>query len=277
MLAQVKKRDAEIQEVDMKWNDLDSLEDKFKMLSIVNPLPPMTYWTYTPQNVLVEDENELHHVPYISDALTDINSELIKHLSEKYTLKNPEENVKNLSDELLVKLVDAMMMENNSQEPVPSTSTACIAVSNQVDTPDSIIFHAVSIVFGNETPEKLKDRYWASKNKAIEIAPEKPKNSDDWDAALALQSYHKKFCTRCFTYCCLLHDPEIVEKSGPKLNKRLGPKLEENEEPCGSNCYKIGNQKLENATECGKSIKFDVILNFGIQNKISYILQENLI
>ena len=115
----------------------------------------------------VEDETELHNIPYIGDDVLEKNSTFIDELINNYEGKiHGNENGGAIEDEVFIELVFALVFYweedesskagNSSTNPVASNTTA-------KDVPNIIVFQAIASTFPDQgTAEDLRDRLIAS-------------------------------------------------------------------------------------------------------------------
>lgn len=138
----------------------------------------MYTWAPTEQNILVEDETELHSLPYIGDEYKE--NSFIENLIESYDgrvhgVRHRGECV--LDDRLLIDLVNASLNyqkqldknnNNNKENPsyivkVPPTSNALNEENSDVPNhpfPCWDIFKAISkLNLYERTPEELQEKY----------------------------------------------------------------------------------------------------------------------
>lgn len=147
----------------------------------VKPLPLMYTWAPTEQNILVEDETELHNLPYIGDEHN--GNSFIENLIESYDgrvhgVRRRGDGI--LDDRLLIDLVNTSLKyqkqrdknnnnnkENSSYiEKVPSASNAFNEENSDVSNLDQNpfpcwdIFKAISKLHLNgRTAEELQEKY----------------------------------------------------------------------------------------------------------------------
>lgn len=201
-------------------------------MSNVIPIPNMCAWAPVQQNFMVEDETVLYNIPYMGDEVLDKDSDFIDELIKNYDGKvHGDNDAEFIDDKLFVDLVKAMIPHQSSE---PSTSEAF---------PSQMTFQAVSEMFPSKgTPEELRQNY-IELTKSVD--PSRPPefctpnidgpNAESVSHDQTLHSFHALFCRRCFKYDCFLH--RLSTHPGPNLQKRKGPEVESNGEPCGPDCY----------------------------------------
>lgn len=206
----------------------------------------------------------------MGDEVLDKDSEFIDELIKNYDGKVHGDNDEEfIDDKLFVDLVKAMIPfqskaiadsstpsnsktmttrekdkeTNNKETETLNDSSQTLTDSKDLQFPNQIIFQAISEMFPNKgNPEELRQSY-IELTKSVD--PNRPPeyctpnidgpNAESVSHDQTLHSFHALFCRRCFKYDCFLH--RLSSNCGPNLQKRKGPELEVNEEPCGPNCY----------------------------------------
>lgn len=172
---------------EIKARGCDSVKQSVAVKTIYSArgIPPMFTWAPIQQNFLVEDETELHNIPYMGDEVLDQEGSFIEELLKNYDGKvhgNKDSN--QVEDEIFVELVDTLkeqdlkklLEEKNDSDA--STSGRCITRSSLVRKSEDfdisagrirrncegdnqripyIIFEALSMVFPDKgTPEEIE-------------------------------------------------------------------------------------------------------------------------
>ena len=151
-------------------------------------IPTMYNWAPIQQNYLVEDEAELHNIPYLGDEVIDQENGFIVDLLNNYNGRvHGHKDSDSLEEDLFIELVEALFnlpqvnfrcdnrITYNSQKATQESLKNNVHVSlsplkvnqtngknneNFIQVPPLIIFEAISAVFADKrTPEELKTRY----------------------------------------------------------------------------------------------------------------------
>ncbi|XP_074599175.1 histone-lysine N-methyltransferase E(z) [Brevipalpus obovatus] len=264
-LPQFNQTNMPIKEAKVKGCDSVRQSVSIKTIYSSRAIPPMFTWAPIQQNFLVEDETELHNIPYMGDEVLDQGS-FIEELLKNYDGKvhgNKESNL--VEDEIFVELVKTMKSydlkkiaedksESDSSSSRCTTRSSTIRKSDETDphmekngkTNDSdknkvpfIMFEAISAVYPDKgTPEELETKYitLTTVKEEPEISPlESAPNIDGGNATSTpreqtMHSFHTLFCRRCYKYDCFLHHSYL--RPSPKTTD-----LKPDTEPCGTDCY----------------------------------------
>ncbi|CRK91285.1 CLUMA_CG004963, isoform A [Clunio marinus] len=232
------------------------------VLSNVIPIPNMCAWAPVQQNFMVEDETVLYNIPYMGDEVLDKDSEFIDELIKNYDGKvHGDNDAEFIDDKLFVELVKAIVpfQSNIQSEDVKkeesnsdSNNSDSKEAENSNDVPNDglpfpnqKLFLAISEMFPSKgTPDDLRQNY-IELTKSVD--PNRPSeyctpnidgpNADSVSYEQTLHSYHTLFCRRCSKYDCFTH--RLSSNPGPNLQKRKGPEIDQNDEPCSGKCYML--------------------------------------
>ncbi|XP_044581340.1 histone-lysine N-methyltransferase E(z) isoform X6 [Cotesia glomerata] len=227
----------------------------------VEAIPPSYFWTPIRENVRVDDEVVLNHLPHMGDEIFKDDDtfliDLLKHYRGKVHGKSGV-----LDDDLFLELVNSLIKYDNSSLDTPKIKCNAIVKVTRMPSPD--IFNAISAVFIDKgTPKDFLKKYLhltKALNPSVALAPP---NIDGVDCKSlsrkeALSSYQKYLCRRCFKYNCLLHRT----KDSLDRNKLIGPRLEIFKEPCGFESLKCEDSETEIIAE--KDVKINKHTKFTL-------------
>lgn len=133
------------------------------MLPPVTPIPPMRMWTATRRNFRVDDETELHNIPYMGDRDTDgtFVAGLIQNYDGNVHGQQRQEEAA-MDDAVFVELVQALQKLEVADTQSPIAVESCGSVEAgpaAVVFPSMAVFQAVSGRFpARGSPQEMRDQ-----------------------------------------------------------------------------------------------------------------------
>lgn len=207
-------------------------------LKILPPLPRMCMWAPIHKNVIVEDENILHHVPYIGDDVVnddDWQNELLEFYENRVHMPADDYMTDDVLSDLVDVLVSKAWSKDNKPLPMSIRGPAEPFIIDKELAFELISYYIVDYAFSPEDLKEKYDDYQRIKNKEA-IYRETIPNIDGNQATVytrekALNSFQTLFCRRCFLYDCIAHVfyPPIYKPEEEDFSRYNGP--------CGKDCF----------------------------------------
>ncbi|EDV26986.1 uncharacterized protein TRIADDRAFT_54464 [Trichoplax adhaerens] len=265
-----------------KGNDSENYEILQRTLVDVTPPPRFTFYKPVQKNYLVDDETELHNIPYMGDEVLDQDGEFIEELINNYDGKvhDSPAHDDNFNDLLFVELVKIISGKYRSEKGQNSSS-----IDYQERVPPAI-FTAVAKAFSDTnqfqgSAEDLRDRF----NSAIKRLFHTHKNTEcapDIDGpdckavsrSESLHSFNTLFCRRCFKYDCCTHT-----WTGPPVKIRRKTPVNAGEaKSCGQKCWLLEVDNIQGnsgATGSSNNIQLNGCNSTSVMIKSEIISEGN--